>query len=100
MLNKELVSVAWPSGFYQVNVTIQIDTTVESSSISYKIAYYHCVYFMRRELHIFDILSVLTCVWPLGPYRVVWPYLHILLLFLQLAPRANEWCSVHRLSCC
>ena len=50
---------------------------------------------MRRELHLFDILSVLTCVWPLGTDRSVWPYLHVLILLLQLAPRANEWCTVH-----
>ena len=41
------------------------------------------------------ILSVLKCVWPLGPDMVVWTYLHILILFLQLETRDNEWCSGH-----
>ena len=50
---------------------------------------------MGRELHIFYILYILTCVWTLGPARFIWNYLHVLLLLLQLEPCDNYWCSVH-----
>ena len=50
---------------------------------------------MSRELHLFAVIYVLTLVWPLGPDRLLWPYLHVLLLFLRLAPCDNEWCQVH-----
>ena len=50
---------------------------------------------MRRELYLFAVLSVLTCVWPLGPDGDVGPYLHALFTFLILVPRANNWGSVH-----
>ena len=49
---------------------------------------------MRRELHIFTILSVIACVLTLGPDRAVLPYLHVFLPFLQLALCSNESCPV------
>ena len=43
MLEKCLVLVASPSGFYRGIVTTQLDTTVESISISHKRDYQRCV---------------------------------------------------------
>ena len=95
MLVQGLVLVASPLGYDRGIISIKIDITVESSIPIYKRSYYRCVYFMRREFHLFAIISILTRVWTLGPDRVVWTYLHLLLPFLQLAPRSNEGCTVH-----
>ena len=95
VIGKGLVSVASPLGYDWGIAEVQIYTTVESISLSYKKAYYYCVYFMRRELHLFAIIFVFMCGWPLGSDRVVWPYLHVFLPFLRLAPCATKWCPVH-----
>ena len=51
---------------------------------------------MRRELHLFAIISVFTCVWTLGADRVVWTYLHVLIMLLRLYPHDNDWRPIHR----
>ena len=89
VLGKDLLFVTSPSGYSWRIVIIQIDTTVEYSSTSYKRAYQHCVYFMSRWLHLSAILYVLICGWPLRGDRVLCLYLHILLLLLRLSPRSN-----------
>ena len=87
--DKGLVSVASTLGSDRGIVTINIDTTVKYSSTIHKRAYQRCVYFMRRKFHLFAILSAITCVWTLGPDRVVGPYLHVSFSFLQLLPCAK-----------
>ena len=53
---------------------------------------------MKRELHLFPITSVITCVWHLWPNRVIGPYLHVFFPLLRLLPRAKEWCSMQEWS--
>ena len=55
---------------------------------------------MRRYFNLFAILSEITRVWTLGPDRITWPYLHILLPFLNLEPPNNGWCPVQGCSGC